>query len=177
MTEARRRRLLTRAAIVSGVALLSLALASPAAPQGTFDLLIRNGLVVDGSGSGGFPADVGIRNGEIVRVGDLSEATAGRTIDASSLVVAPGFIDIHNHSDFTLLKEPRCESMIRQGVTTMVLGEGGSAGPVEPGEHEWTTLGGYFGHVEAAPTSARPRCGPTSRGTRWSPRPRPRSTP
>jgi N-acyl-D-amino-acid deacylase len=134
--------------------LLTLAIAAPGAAQSTFDLLIRGGRVVDGSGSDAFPADIGIRNGWIVRVGDLSWATADRTIDATGLLVAPGFIDIHNHSDLTLLKEPRCESMIRQGVTTMILGEGGSAGPVKPGEHEWTTLGGYFQHVEAAGVAA-----------------------
>ena len=139
---------------VVGVALAALALASPGAAEDTFDLLIRNGLVVDGSGADGFEADVGLRDGRIARVGDLSKATAKRTIDASGLVVAPGFVDIHNHSDFTLLKEPRCESMIRQGVTTMALGEGGSAGPVKPGEHEWTTLGGYFRHVEDAGVAA-----------------------
>ncbi len=132
---------------------LMLALAAPGLPSDgpsprVFDLLIRGGLVVDGSGSEGFVADVGIHDGSIVRVGDLSEATAERTIEAAGLVVAPGFVDIHNHSDFTLLKEPRCESMVRQGVTTMILGEGGSAGPVHPGEQEWTTLGGYFRHVE-----------------------------
>ncbi len=139
---------------VVGVALAALAWASPGAAEDTFDLLVRHGLVVDGSGADGFEADVGIRDGRIVRVGDLSDATAERTIDASGLVVAPGFIDIHNHSDFTLLKEPRCESMIRQGVTTMVLGEGGSAGPVKSGEQEWTTLGGYFRHVEIAGVAA-----------------------
>ena len=116
--------------------------------QNPFDVLIRNGLVIDGSGREGLVADVGLRGDRIARIGDLSDSTAGRVIDANGLVVAPGFIDIHNHSDFTLLAEPRCESMIRQGVTTMVLGEGGSAGPVKPGEREWTTLGGYFDHVE-----------------------------
>ncbi len=139
---------------VVGGALAALALASPGAAEDTFDLLIRNGLVVDGSGADGFEAGVGLRDGRIARVGDLSKATAKRTIDASGLVVAPGFVDIHNHSDFTLLKEPRCESMIRQGVTTMVLGEGSSAGPVKPGEHEWTTLGGYFRQVEDAGVAA-----------------------
>ena len=116
--------------------------------QQPFDVLIRGGLVVDGSGQDGFVADVGIRGDTLARVGDLSDAVGELVIDASGQVVAPGFIDIHNHSDFTLLEEPRCESMIRQGVTTMVLGEGGSAGPVRPGEREWTTLGGYFRHVE-----------------------------
>ena len=116
--------------------------------QNPFDALIRNGLVIDGSGREGFTADVGLRGDRIARIGDLSDSTASRVIDAEGLVVVPGFIDIHNHSDFTLLAEPRCESMIRQGVTTMVLGEGGSAGPVKPGERDWTTLGGYFDHVE-----------------------------
>ena len=116
--------------------------------QNAFDVLIRDGLVIDGSGSQGFVADVGLRGDRISRIGDLSNSTADRVIDARGLIVAPGFIDIHNHSDFTLLEEPRCESMIRQGVTTMVLGEGGSAGPVKAGEREWTTLGGYFDHVE-----------------------------
>ena len=122
--------------------------------QDPLDILIRGGLVVDGTGREGFVADVGVRKGRIARVGDLADAAAARVIDAAGMVVAPGFIDIHNHSDYTLLAEPRCESMIRQGVTTMVLGEGGSAGPVHPREREWTTLGGYFDHVEARGVAA-----------------------
>ena len=78
----------------------------------------------------------------------LTGVVADRRIDVRGLAVAPGFIDIHNHSDLTLIDEPRCESMIRQGVTTMVLGEGGSAGPVKPGEHPWLSLGEYFDYVE-----------------------------
>ncbi len=128
--------------------LCAAALAQNPLTRNTFDLLLRNGLVVDGSGVEGFRADVGIRAGKIIRVGDLSKAGAERTIDVSGFVVTPGFVDIHNHSDMTLLKEPQCQSMIRQGVTTMVLGEGGSAGPIESGEQEWTSLGGYFEHVE-----------------------------
>ena len=128
--------------------------------QESFDLLIANGTVVDGSGAAGRRADVGLRGGKIAAIGDLSQAAAKRKIDAKGLVVAPGFIDMHNHSDDMLLSEPRCESMIRQGVTTMVLGEGGSAGPVRAGsggsgrrrgsreEQPWTTLGGYFDYVE-----------------------------
>ncbi len=116
--------------------------------QQRFDLLIRGGTIVDGSGSPGFKADVGVLNGRISRVGDLSMAEGKRVIDATGLVVAPGFIDMHNHSDETLLAEPKCESMIRQGVTTMALGEGGSMGPVKAGEQPWTTLGGYFDYVE-----------------------------
>lgn len=105
-------------------------------------------MLVDGSGSAAIRADLAISQGKIAAIGDLASATAVREIDAAGHVVAPGFIDMHNHSDDTLLSEPRCESMVRQGVTTMILGEGGSAGPVHEGKRPWTTLGGYFAHVE-----------------------------
>ena len=129
-------------------------------PQPRFDLLITGGSVVDGNGTPPVAADVGIRDGIITAVGDLTGTNAARRIDASGMTVAPGFIDIHNHSDYTILSEPRAESMIRQGVTTMVLGESRSAGPLKPGVNEepraradraaadWTTLGGYFKRLE-----------------------------
>ncbi len=117
--------------------------------QESYEIVIAGGMVIDGSGAAGRRADVGIRASRIAAIGDLSKAARTRTIDAKGLVVAPGFIDMHNHSDETLLDEPKCESMIRQGVTTMVLGEGGSAGPTQARERRpWTTLGGYFDYVE-----------------------------
>ncbi len=116
--------------------------------QTTYDLLIVNGTVVDGSGSPRRQADVGVKDGKIAAIGDLKSASASRKIDAKGLIVSPGFIDMHNHSDDTLVDDPRCESMIRQGVTTMVLGEGNSAGPIKPGLREWATLGEYFDFVE-----------------------------
>ncbi len=125
--------------------LLLAALSAVAQPR--FDLLIRNGTVVDGSGAPRRQADIGIRAGRIAAIGALPGATAAREINAAGKIVAPGFIDMHNHSDETLLDDPRCESMIRQGVTTMVLGEGGSAGPIKPGLREWATLGEYFDYV------------------------------
>ena len=112
--------------------------------------------MIDGNGTPAVSTDVGIRDGRIAALGNLDGAAAARRIDASGLTVAPGFIDIHNHSDYTILSEPRAESMIRQGVTTMVLGESRSAGPIKPGVNDdpraradraapdWTTLGGYF---------------------------------
>src|SRR5262245_55080997 len=71
--------------------------------QPRFDLIIRGGDVVDGTGSPARRADVGVRGDSIAEIGDLSAATAGRTIAATGLVVAPGFIDMHSHSDYTLL--------------------------------------------------------------------------
>ncbi len=130
------------------ILVLLLALSGAAFAQQEFDILIRGGLVIDGSGSEGFRADVGVLNSRISRIGDLPQAKGKRIIDAAGLVVSPGFIDMHNHSDSTLLAEPKCESMIRQGVTTMVLGEGGSMGPTRDTSQPWTTLGGYFDHVE-----------------------------
>jgi N-acyl-D-aspartate/D-glutamate deacylase len=122
----------------------------PASPN--YDLVVQGGLLVDGSGNRSWPADVAVQGDRIAAIGDLSSAARKRTIDAKGLVVAPGFIDMHNHSDDTLLAEPKCESMIRQGVTTMVLGEGGSQGPVRAGGRKsgrpWTTLGGYFDYVD-----------------------------
>jgi len=139
-----------------GRALLAPLLAAIAWSQGRYDLIIRGGQILDGDGGPARQADVGVQGGRIVRVGALGAATAGRVIDGTGLAVAPGFIDIHNHSDYTILAEPRAESMIRQGVTTMVLGEGPSAGPVrtaaarrvEGVEVDWTTLGGYFARLE-----------------------------
>jgi len=107
-----------------------------------FDILIRNGRIVDGTGNPSFAADVGIRDGKIAAIGRLGERTAARTIDARGLAVAPGFIDIHNHSDDTVIEDGDAQSMVRQGVTTMIFGEGGSAAPSE----RWKDFSSY--HAE-----------------------------
>lgn len=138
---------------ISRFALL-LALVSLCAAQ-DFDVLIRGGRIVDGTGNPSYMADVGIRGGRIAAMGFLPRKTARRVIDAAGLTVAPGFIDIHNHSDYALLVDGNAQSMIRQGVTTMILGEGESAAPVggkqEPsGHHEnWTDFHGYFARLLA----------------------------
>lgn len=92
-----------------------------------FDLLIRNGRVVDGSGLPWFRADVGIRGGTIAAVGALGTASAKQTLDAAGKVVCPGFVDAHVHGDLALLVDPHHEPAVRQGVTTYVIGQDGVA--------------------------------------------------
>lgn len=125
----------------------------------SFDLLIKNGKIVDGTGNPWFYADLAIRGDKIVAMGKLTASKAKREIDAKGLVVAPGFIDMHSHSDYLLLEDGNAQSKIRQGVTTEVLGEDTSPGPfqgklpakqfdVRGKKERWTTLGGYFDLVE-----------------------------
>ena len=87
-----------------------------------FDIVISGGTVVDGSGSPAFPADVGIENGRIAAMGDLSLAEAKRVIDARGHAVSPGFIDTHTHSEGSLLLDPQHANGLRQGITTEFLG-------------------------------------------------------
>lgn len=89
------------------------------------DLIIRNGRIYDGTGNPWFWSDIGISDGLIVEIGNLRGQLAGAEIDAAGRAVAPGFIDIHSHSDIVLLANPRAESKIRQGVTTEVIGQCG----------------------------------------------------
>lgn len=91
-----------------------------------YDLLIRGGTVIDGSGSPGFRADVAVKDGKIAKIGDLSGVQAERVIDATGLVVAPGFIDVHTHAD-DLAANPRAENYLRMGVTTVVAGNCGAS--------------------------------------------------
>ena len=96
-----------------------------------FDVLIRGGKIVDGTGNPWFDGDLAIRGDQIAAIGSLGPQVEARTIDATNLVVAPGFIDIHSHSDMTLLEDGSAQSKIRQGVTTEILGEDTSAGPAK----------------------------------------------
>jgi N-acyl-D-amino-acid deacylase len=124
-------------------------------PAGEADLLIAGGRVVDGSGGPWRQANVAIKGDTIVYVGD-APVKAKKTIDASGMVVSPGFIDMHSHSEFGLSFDGRGLSKVTQGVTTEVMGEHLSAGPVlgpavddpmmvaPPVRRTWTTLGGFF---------------------------------
>lgn len=92
-----------------------------------YDLIIRRGVVFDGSGRPGFEADLGLTDGRIAALAPTLGGDARRVIDARGLAVAPGFIDIHSHADGTLFRDPHAESVIRQGVTTVVIGQDGSS--------------------------------------------------
>lgn len=95
-----------------------------------FDILIKNGIIYDGSGDPWIRVDIGVKDEKIVAMGGI-KGTADRIIDAKGLVVSPGFIDAHSHSDTSMFINPKMESFIRQGVTTQVCGNcGGSAAPI-----------------------------------------------
>jgi N-acyl-D-amino-acid deacylase len=93
--------------------------------NGFYDVIIKNGSLIDGSGSAEIRADIAIRGDKIAKIGDLSGKNANTVIDASGYVIAPGFIDVHSHTDTKLLINPKAESKIRQGVTTEVTGNCG----------------------------------------------------
>ncbi len=90
-----------------------------------YDLIIRNGVIVDGTGSPPFIADIGIRSRVIAKIGDLSSAQAEVVVDVNRNIVAPGFIDIHNHSDISVFVVPTADNYVLQGVTTIVIGNCG----------------------------------------------------
>ena len=148
---------------IRSFALTWLFLAAPVTAQ-DYDLVVRHGRIVDGTGNPWFYGDVAVRGDRIVAIGHFPAASAKREIDATGLVVAPGFIDMHSHSDRLLLEDGHAQSKIRQGVTTEVLGEGNSEGPfqgelsphkatINGNERQWTTLGGYFAALEESKIS------------------------
>ena len=96
----------------------------------TFDLVIRNGHIIDGTGSPWYSGDIGIINGRIAQIGVLTDASAKRVIDAQGRVVAPGFIDMLGQSEVSILVNPHLPSKIFQGITTEITGEGGSIAPL-----------------------------------------------
>jgi len=127
-----------------------------------FDLVIANGHIIDGTGSPWYSGDVGIRDGRIAAIGNLSDAARKLTVDAKGKIVAPGFVDMLGQSETTMLVDPRLPSKIYQGITTEITGEGGSAAPLNDAiiaadrasyEHykinpDWRTLRQYFSRLE-----------------------------
>ncbi|HEX6616753.1 MAG TPA: D-aminoacylase [Gemmatimonadales bacterium] len=147
---------------VAALVLLSAAPGRLWAQDDVLDVVIRNGRIIDGTGSPWYAGDVGIRAGRIAAIGWLDGAAARQTVDAAGLVVAPGFIDMLGQSELSILIEPSLPSKIFQGITTEITGEGGSAAPLDDSiiaadradyEHygitpDWRTLGEYFARLE-----------------------------
>lgn len=141
-------------------ALVILSMLLPQTPE--FDLLIRNGRIVDGSGRAAYTADLAVKGDRIARIGNLAQATATRVIDARDLVVSPGFIDLLGQSETYLLIDPRAMSKVMMGVTTEITGEGESIAPINERQikeqHDflkrfsltidWRTLDEYFKRLE-----------------------------
>jgi hypothetical protein len=155
------RKSLIRSVVLCAVATPG-AISQSSAQAPAYDILIKNGRIVDGTGNPWYLDDVAVRNGKIVAVGRL-KGTAARTVDASGLVVSPGFIDLHTHTE--LLGNPLAQSKVREGVTLDIMGEGGSVAPREPNAarsgrgggggrggrasgQTWTDFNGYFTLLE-----------------------------
>src|SRR5438445_2293281 len=133
-----------------------------AAADAPFDVIIKGGIVYDGTGGEGHVADVAIRGDRIVGVGDFASAVPKKTIDARGLAVAPGFINMLSWSNESLIQDGRSQSEIRQGVTTEIMGEGESMGPLNDRmktrlvreqtdikfEIKWNTLAEYLHYLE-----------------------------
>ena len=137
-------------------------LVRPQVPAGPYDVLIRNGRIIDGTGAPAYDADIAIQRDRIVAIGKLSGEAAARAIDAAGLTVAPGFIDMLGQSEMSLLIDSRSLSKLSQGITTEITGEGGSIAPqnnrtLSPMKPflgfyhltvDWTTLDGYLRRLE-----------------------------
>ncbi|MGA6957108.1 MAG: D-alanyl-D-alanine carboxypeptidase, partial [Candidatus Acidiferrales bacterium] len=150
---------------IAGQALGEIAAAiylTPAEDRAPFDVLIKNGHILDGAGGPWYAADIGIRGDRIAAIGNLQDAKATKVIDATGRIVSPGFIDMLGQSETALLIDNRSLSKLSQGITTEITGEGGSISPQDEKtlaplqpylDHyhltiDWTTLGGYFARLE-----------------------------
>src|ERR1700677_491040 len=144
------------------IALLLTAPLLPAQSTATYDLVITNGHIIDGTGSPWYSGDLGIRDGKIAAIGNLIAAPRKRTIEAAGKVVTPGFIDMLGQSELSILVDPRLPSKIYQGITTEITGEGNSIAPQTDKllesdkldyEHykikpDWKTFPEYFARLE-----------------------------
>jgi dihydroorotase/N-acyl-D-amino-acid deacylase len=138
----------------------------PSANDQTYDVIIRHGQIIDGSGNPWVSGDVALRGDRIAAIGQLSQAHAKREIDATGLIVSPGFIDMLGQSEIALLIDNRSLSKLSQGITTEITGEGGSAAPqnaftiaqLQPGldkyhlKVDWASLSDYFARLKSVGT-------------------------
>jgi N-acyl-D-amino-acid deacylase len=139
------------------------------------DIIIQNGMIIDGSGNPWYQSDIGIQNGEIVAIRRNIDLEAKRLIQAERLVVSPGFIDMHSHSDLMLLQEPTAKEKIHQGITTELLGQDGiGVAPIKPADignwrkvlsglagdppidWSWRSFGDYLNALEVKGTCTNP---------------------
>jgi len=143
-----------------GVALLPLSIRS----RPSFDLILRGGVLLDGTGGPAYPSDLGLIGDRIAAIGDIDPEQGRRVLDVSGHFVSPGFIDIHSHSDGDILRYPTADSRVRQGVTTEITGNcGGSAAPIQGSDVEdtrremeeelgiqggWSDVASYFQTLE-----------------------------
>ena len=155
---------ISRRTFIKSGTVASLGLLAGCSTGSDFDMIIRNGTLLDGIGNQPEKLDVGIKKDKIAAIGDFSRADADKIIDAKGLFIAPGFIDIHTHTDTELLANPKAESKIRQGVTTEVAGNCGSSPfPLRSEDQKqfhkrirqeygvdanWTDLKGFFRALE-----------------------------
>jgi N-acyl-D-aspartate/D-glutamate deacylase len=147
--------------LAASPAILSVVLLAQPAPR--FDIVVANGSIVDGTGNPWYRADIGIRDGRIAAIGVIDRRSAAAVVDATGKAVAPGFIDLHTHSDIPLLVDGTAQSAVRQGVTLDVLGESASIAPLDGVvldsfksqmkrrynlDVDWTTVSGYFARLQ-----------------------------
>ncbi|MCE7737531.1 MAG: amidohydrolase family protein, partial [Candidatus Heimdallarchaeota archaeon] len=90
-----------------------------------YDLLLLNGKILDGTGNLAYYGDIGVKDSKIVKLGILNNEKADRVIDVTGLTITPGFIDMHSHADFNLIQSPNAESLVKQGITSVVAGNCG----------------------------------------------------
>jgi N-acyl-D-amino-acid deacylase len=162
-----RTRNLSLTTVLSLFALLSYPAGTRAADP-IYDVVIANGKIVDGSGNPWSYGNVAIENGRIARIGKFDPTLGKRVIDAKGMVVSPGFIDLHTHTDVSVLADGNAESKVRQGVTLDVIGESQTVAPLKGGvleeyreeakrrsgvDVDWTTLDGYFRRLGKSGTS------------------------
>ena len=146
--------MLGRSALGVGIVALLAALLAEARAQQPYDVVLRGGRIVDGCGTPWYRGDLAIKGGRIVAMGRLEGVVAARTIDASGLVVAPGFIDMMGQSASSFLEDAHAgDNLLTQGITTINAGEGDSAAPLGGGEASragWATMAEYFERLDRA---------------------------